>query len=863
MQMTPMQEQYLEIKRKYPDCILLFRLGDFFEAFYEDAKSVSKVLGITLTGRGKGEGRIPMAGIPHHALKQYLPKLVRSGYRVALADQLEPAMAGKLVKREVTKVITAGTIIDENLLTEYENNYLAVLFYDKKSKVWGLAFADVSTGEFKIAQYPKQGENIPLDVKQELFRVRPSELIVSTSFGDRSRNNLKKFNTHLLPDADFDINRSRRILLENFKLKSLKAFGIEKYQSGIIAAGVLYQYLLDTQKTDLKHIQKIQVLQNRNYMDFDEITIRSLEILNNLKGNEDKTFFSVINHCLTPMGQRTLRSFVLRPLLGIEEITNRLDHVSEFIEHIDMLANTRRTLSDIIDNQRLISRIASGSCNARDFVYLKKSLEKALELFDLIRRSELGNAIKLIPGDSCLESIRVLIETIDTAIIEDPPVTITEGGMIRDGFNSELDDINVSSLEGKKYIRALEETERERTKISNLKVSFNNVFGYYIEITKSNLGKVPENYVRKQTLVNGERFITEDLKFWEEKVLNAQARASELEFKIFDEIRNNIIGYIDYISQTTEAIAYLDVYSNFAYISEEYKLVRPEISEERGFSTEIRNCRHIVVERSIQNEFIPNDLNFIPEEIETIILTGPNMSGKSTYIRQVALIFILAQIGCFVPADFAKLQIVDRIFTRIGAADNLAEGESTFMVEMNETANILNNATARSLIILDEVGRGTSTYDGLSIAWAVIEYIVTKLKARTLFATHFHELILLEDKLPGVKNFNVEVKERDGDVLFMHKIIPGGTDKSYGIHVAKLAGIPISVTSRAEDILRTFEDDRLAVISHDSIDYQDQLSFGTLQVDDYLRDEIKSIDINALTPIEALLKLKKIKEDLD
>lgn len=862
MQTTPMHEQYLQIRKKYPDCILLFRLGDFYEAFDEDAKTVSKVLGITLTGRGKSENRIPMAGIPHHALKQYLPKLVKGGYKVALAEQLEEPVAGKLVKRDVTKVITAGTLTDENLLTEYENNYLAVVYFNNKAKEWGLAYADVSTGEFKISQYQLSGEQFPRKLLQELFRLRPAELIVSHEQYVDVRNYLAKFQIQNLPESDFDLSRSTRILLEGFKVKNLKPFGIENNVSGIISAGVLYQYLLDTQKVQLKHFENIKLQMDKDFMNLDEITIRSLELFYNLRGGEQNTLFECINHCLTPMGQRLLRSMLLRPLLRVDEITGRQDKISELIVKQDLIPRLRALLSEIIDTQRLLSRIATGSCNARDLLFLKNSMNKALELFEIINTTKLAKIKELLPDDECITSVKKVINTVELAIKEDPPVTITEGNMIKNGYNPELDKISDLSIDGRTYIKDLQEEERKRTGIHTLKVGFNQVFGYYIEVSKSQQSRIPENYIRKQTLVNAERFITEELKYWEEKVLSAQAKASEIEYEIFETIRSAVIDELKYINIISESIAHLDVYLNFAFISDRYNLVRPVISDDPSKVTEIKNSRHLVVERSIKDEFIPNDIYFEPGQTETIILTGPNMSGKSTYIRQVAILFVLAQIGCFVPADYAKLVVTDRVFTRIGASDNLAAGESTFMVEMNETANILNNATSRSLIILDEIGRGTSTYDGLSIAWAIIEHLANNVKARTLFATHYHELILLEEKLPGVKNYNVEVSDNRGEVIFMHKIILGGTDRSYGIHVAKLSGIPKNIITRAEDILKELEKDQMNTFTQRSIDYQDQLTFGTVEIDDELRREIETLDIDSISPLDALLKLKKLKDDI-
>lgn len=860
---TPMYSQYQGLKDKYPDCILLFRLGDFYEAFDEDAKTISKVLGITLTGRGKGDNRIPMAGIPHHALKQYLPKLIKNGSKVALADQLEPAISGKLVRRDVVKVITAGTILDENLLREFENNYIAVVLYDKKEKKWGLAYCDLSTGEFKINEYISTVNNLPNELIQELYRLRPAELILNRNQYETVRHLLTKFTIQLLDAFEFDNQKASRLLLERLGIKSFKAFGIDKYNQGITCAGVLYKYLENTQKTELKHIKTITLQQNSDYVNLDQTTINSLELFYSLRGSDEYSLFSTINKCSTAMGQRLLRNWLLRPLKHKIDIEQRYENISELTRSKQLLDKLNLELGNILDIERLTSRLATGSINARDLVFLKDSLKIANNLYSEIHSSKLEKFKENLPDENVYTDVKYIVEIIDKAIKEDPAITITEGNIIKEGYNSKLDEINKEARKGREYIKNLETTEKNKTGITSLKVGYNQVFGYYIEISKSGSQKAPENYIRKQTLVNAERYITEELKKWEIIVLEAQSKASSVEYEIFEAIRSEIIEKITSVITFAKAIAVIDVYVNFTNLTIKNNLTRPELSEDIDDCTEFKNSRHLVVESSIKDLFIPNDVYFEKGKTEFIILTGPNMSGKSTYIRQVAVLFILAQIGCFVPADYAKIVLTDRIFTRVGSADNLAGGESTFMVEMLETANILNNATERSLIILDEIGRGTSTYDGLAIAWAVVEHIVNNIKARTLFATHYHELILLEEKLPGVKNYFVEVNEEGEKIIFMHKILPGFTNRSYGIYVAKISGIPNSVIQRADDILGELEENQLKKVTEDSIDYQEQLSFISSVSDSGLKEKIKKIKIEEISPIDALLKIKELQDNID
>jgi len=563
------------------------------------------------------------------------------------------------------------------------------------------------------------------------------------------------------------------------------------------------------------------------------------------------------------MGQRLLRNWLLRPLINKNQIEQRYDNTSELLGDKELLRQLKKSLTGIIDIERLTSRLATGSINARDLLFLKNSLEGANSLYDQINSSNLIKLKENLPNDEVYKNIKYIVDLINNSIKDDPAITITEGNIIKEGYDKKLDEINDEAQKGREYIRNLEASEKEKTGITNLKVGFNQVFGYYIEISKSNSQKAPENYIRKQTLVNAERYITDELKKWEVIVLEAQSKASEVEYRIFEDLREKIINKISSIISYSKAISTIDVYANFAYLASELNMTRPKISDDIYDSTELKNSRHIVVETSIKDQFIPNDVYFEKGNTEFVVLTGPNMSGKSTYIRQVALLFILAQIGCFVPADYAKIVLTDRIFTRVGSADNLAGGESTFMVEMLETANILNNATERSLIILDEIGRGTSTYDGLAIAWAVVEHIVNNIRARTLFATHYHELILLEEKLPGVKNYFVEVNEQGEKIIFMHKILPGFTNRSYGIYVAKISGIPNSVIQRADDILEELEENQLKRVTEESIDYQDQLSFISTGNDSELKEKIKQIKIEEISPLDALLKIKELQDNIE
>lgn len=868
---TPMQKQYDRLKKKYNDCILLFRLGDFYESFDNDAKILSKILSIVLTRRGKGEKERPMAGIPHHALDNYLPKIVKAGYKVAIAEQLEEPQKGKkVVDRDVVKVITAGTITNEKVLNQGKNNYIACLnLLQKKSYTnYGLSVCDLTTGEFYITEYFFEKEaNIPL-LLDEIRRINPAELLLSEQTLQQFTS-LKNVKLQKIDDNEFNYSDSKQILLRHFKVRNLKGFGIDKYKSGITAAGVLLKYLFETQKTSLTHISKIYYKHISKFMFLDESTIRNLELVSTIRNDGSPSLLDVLDDTKTPMGKRKLYNWIIMPLISKNDIELRNDGVEELYKDTILLNEIRSNLDEIFDIERILGRIGTESINARDLLALKQSLDRSISIAKKIsafKSKILQSTYKTIHQTSKVDRI---IKLIDEAITDDPPAVITEGNIIREGYSKELDRITEASKSGKEWLRNLQLDEIKKTGISSLKVKFNKVFGYYIEITKSNLDKVPENYIRKQTLVNAERFITPELKEKEELILNAQEKAIELEYKLFVEIRLKISRYIKLLQSIANSIASLDVLCNFSHLALNENFVKPVIVDNGDRVLDIENGRHYVVEKIDDEDFIPNDAYLNCKDHQIAIITGPNMAGKSTFIRQVALIVLMAQIGSFVPASSMKFKPVDRIFTRVGASDNLAAGESTFLIEMNETANILNNATQNSLIILDEVGRGTSTYDGVAIAWAIAEFIHNNVGAKTLFATHYHELVDLEKYLPKVKNFNVSIKESDGKILFLRKIKKGGTDKSYGVYVAEFAGIPVEVIKKAKEILLSLEQEGMFEVKHVETDALDEKIPRSTQMplmmsipENPIIKELKDIDVNKMTPIEALEKLDKIIEEL-
>ena len=851
--------QYNEIKRNYPDTIVFFRLGDFYEMFGQDAITASKVLQITLTSRDKGKADpLPMCGIPHFTYDNYVSKLVKAGHKVAVCEQVEdPKEAKGIVKRDVVKVVTPGTFLPDN---PKENNFILGFF--QKENIFGIATADITTGEFFVYQTHN-------NLEDEINRFQPKEILYPYSLKNNAIvENLNDFFLTGYDDWYFDYIEAYRKLIKHFKVTSLDGFGCEGMIVAISAAGALLNYLEDTQK-DALTFNKIKVLRRESKMLLDATTIKNLEITRNMRNFEvEESLLWIIDETHTPMGGRLIRTWLLNPLLNPDEIRLRQDAVDTLINDHDKFSKVRTGLKDISDIERLASRIGNGTANARDLQSLKNSLVTLPGMKELVSSFE-DRTIKSLSGRiNLLPDVRLLIEE---SINEDAPITIKEGGMIKAGFNSKIDELREISGSGKDFIAALQSSERERTGISSLKVGFNKVFGYYIEVTKANISQVPEEYIRKQTLVNAERFITPELKEYESKVLGAEERLKNLEYDVFIKIREEISKETEKLQETSAAIAELDALHSLAYIANKYSYERPVVDE--GRVIQISEGRHPVIERlSAGDKFIPNDCLMDSGSSNISIITGPNMAGKSTYMRQVALIVLMAQIGSFVPAKDARVGIVDRIFTRIGASDIITKGQSTFMVEMIETANILNNATDRSLILLDEVGRGTSTFDGISIAWAVVEYIVKELKARTLFATHYHELTELSIVLDGIKNLNVAVKEWGDEIIFLRRIEEGGTDKSFGIQVARLAGLPGAAIERAKEILSNLEKSELNELGAPKLAYTPnddgtqtpragQLDLFAAQADPVVK-ELLGLDVMSMTPIEALNKLVEMKKKL-
>ena len=865
---TPLMRQYRKIKEKYPETILLFRMGDFFETFEEDAITTSKVLGITLTKRSNGAAsEVPLAGFPHHALDNYLPKLVKAGYRVAVCEQLEdPKYAKGIVKRDVIEVVTPGANFSEKLLDHKSNNFLAAVYI--KDNICGFSFCDVSTGEFASSEIMLK--NLP----EQIDIINPSEILISKREKekvykaldynpDASFNEQKnKFFFTKVDDWVFNLDYAKEVLTNHFGTQSLKGFGIEDMREGIIAAGCIMNYLNETQKNNLPHVKKIYNYDYTEYIILDPSTKRNLEITSSMnEGSREGSLISILDRTQTAMGGRLLKKWISRPLKKEEQIKKRLDAVKDFFDNKNERKKITEDLKSIADLERLLSKVSTGRAVARDIVQLKISLKKIIEIkFKLEKFST--PSIQALKNN--LVETNDLILKIEKCINENFISGIDNYGVINKGYDKELDEIKDILINGKTWMENFQSKERARTGINSLKVDFNKVFGYYIEITKANLEKAPSDYIRKQTLVNAERYITEELKVYEDKILNAEEKISSLENKIFLELRNTILEFTDPIQKNALLTATLDALVSFAEVSEVYKYVMPEISE--SSKLEIKEGRHPVIERLLPagEKYIANDTSIDTDNNQILIITGPNMSGKSSYLRQTGLIVLLAQIGCFVPARSAAVGIVDKIFTRVGASDNISKGESTFLVEMHEAANILNNATEKSLILLDEIGRGTSTYDGISIAWAMTEYLHENpnVRAKTLFATHYHELNALADLYKRIKNFRVEVREFNDKVIFLRKITEGTADHSYGIQVAQMAGLPVSVTNRAKEILRSLEDKEYKRKNKDDFQISMFESAVTEFRDEALRKMIDEVDINNITPIEAMNMLKKIKEDL-
>lgn len=875
---TPMMQQYKEIKDKYKDAILFFRMGDFYEMFFDDAITASRELEIALTSRD-AKNEIPMAGVPHHSAESYISRLINRGYKVAICEQVEdPKEAKGIVKREVIRVITPGTITDNNALEEKKNNFLiSVLLEENPREIEaGLAFVDISTGEFGVTQFTSDKEYTR--IIEEISRIDPVECITSSDLLQNKKFiNLvkKKFNylsVDSFDDSAFIYKNAYSKLITHFKVNNLEKFGCESLPLAVQAAGAILEYLYQTQKTALKNINNLKTLIPQEFMNLDMATRRNLELVKSIRdGSKSGTLLWILDKTLTAMGGRMLRAWIEQPLLQKNKIEERLDAVENLLNNVIMREELREQLKEIYDLERLMGRITYGSANARDLIALKKSLK----VLPNIRKSLTScQSTKLLQLKNNLDVLEDICALIDLSIENDPPITVKDGGIIKPGYNEEVDELKKITREGKNLIASLEEEEKEKTGIKSLKIGFNKVFGYYIEVTKSNLSLVPDRYIRKQTLVNGERYITPELKEFETKILGAEERVKELEYNLFVDIREQISSQMKRIQECAKIIAELDVLSSFAEVASLYNYIKPLITN--SDEIKIKNSRHPVIERVLKEElFVPNDVNLDCNRNQLVIITGPNMAGKSTYMRQVALIVLMAQIGCFVPADHAEISIVDRIFTRVGASDDLASGDSTFMVEMKEVSYIFKNATKRSLLILDEVGRGTSTYDGLSIAWAVIEYIHKHIGAKTLFATHYHELTQLEGKLDRVKNYKISVKEKGNDIIFLRKIVQGGADKSYGIHVASLAGLPYRVIKRAKEILGNLEKVEAAATNKiiepdDNNKLKDSAatSFDNKQMGLYnyvcesIIEDIKSLDIMTMTPIEALNYLYSVKKKL-
>ena len=863
---TPMMQNYLDTKEKYKDCILFYRLGDFYEMFFDDAITVSKELELTLTGKDCGlEERAPMCGIPHHAINTYIPKLIEKGYKVAICEQLEdPRYAKGIVKRDVVKIVTPGTITDLTMLDEKKNNYIACIYMERKE--CAISFCDISTGEFFISSV--KGVDVNTKILNEISRIAPSEIILSDSTKENAIF-LKQFNKIFNIYVSTYNNEAKNELLNKIVLN--KDIELSKLED--VAATLLLNYIEETQKGSIEQINNIEKYEIEKYMQLDTTTRKNLEIL---EANREKTkkgsLLWVLDETVTAMGGRALRHWLESPLLNIDEIKKRQNAVDVLYKSNIYRDELKEILKSVYDIERLISKVVGGSVNARELTSLKNSLMKLPQLKKLLEK--ISNETKDEYFTEFLETIDTLEDVytlIDKAIVEDAGVTIKEGGIIKDGFSKQVDEYRMASSKGQEWLMELEAKEKERTGIKGkwLRIGYNRVFGYYIEVTNAYKNQVPEDrYIRKQTLAGAERYVTEELKEIEEKILGAKEKLVDVEYDLFCKIREEVAQQVIRIQKTASIISILDVLSSFATVAVNNKYVKPEITQDGVI--DIKNGRHAVVEKALKNEqFIPNDSYLNNDADRFLIITGPNMAGKSTYMRQVALITYMAQLGCFVPADSAKISIVDRIFTRIGASDDLAMGQSTFMVEMQELSNILENATKNSLIILDEIGRGTSTYDGLAIAWATVEYIADKEKigAKTLFATHYHELIELESKIEGVKNYSVEVKEKGDDVIFLRKITPGGADESYGIYVAKLAGIKRSVISRAKEILKYLENVDLAKKTID--EKRKKITTEEVQVDmfNYKMAEVTSmlekINLDELTPKDALEVLYKLKEKLD
>ena len=865
---SPMMQHYLATKEKYKDCILFYRLGDFYEMFFDDAVNVSRELELTLTGKDCGqEQRAPMCGIPYHAAESYIAKLVQNGHKVAICEQLEdPKLAKGIVKRDVIRVVTPGTVTESNLLEEKRNNFIMSIF--KKGIFFGIAVCDISTGDFYSAEIKE--ENNFERLLDEISRYSPSEIIANEMLydcGEEISKIKERFDVYISTEDEEKFSEETEEIYMQYALSDDKGNiikDLEKRPFAVAAINGLIKYIEDTQKTKLEHINKITIYTITKYMSLDINARRNLELTEKMRDKSKKgTLLWVLDKTATSMGGRLLRRWISDPLIDVKEINNRLEAVKEFKDDIILRGELSSSLKGVYDIERLAGKISYGSANARDLNSLKSSASKLPAIKNMLANAKSGMLRKIYDD---LDTLDDIFQLIDKAIVDEPPILITEGGIIKMGYSPEIDELKTAMIDGKTWLVQLEAREREETGIKGLKVGYNKVFGYYLEVTKSYLSQVPDRYIRKQTLTGGERYITEELKELESKVLGAEEKVVALEYKAFTEIREHIKSQIQRLQKSAMAVSQLDVLCSFAQVAEDFNYCMPEV-DDSGI-IDVKDGRHPVIEKMLPSgAFVANDTYLDKDSNRVSIITGPNMAGKSTYMRQVALITLMAQIGSFVPATSAHIGVVDKIFTRVGASDDLSMGQSTFMVEMMEVANILKEATANSLVVLDEIGRGTSTYDGLSIAWAVAGYIENKEKcgAKTLFATHYHELTQLEDTLEGVKNYSIAVKEKGEDIIFLRKIIPGGTDESYGVHVARLAGVPKAVTQRANEILKKIERKNVLVNKAQEKEDKKQVS-GQLDLYNFklaeIAHELDKVNVNELTPIEALNTLVKIKEEI-
>lgn len=870
---SPMMQHYLDTKKQYSDCVLFYRLGDFYEMFFEDAEIVSKELELTLTGKDCGqETRAPMSGIPYHAADSYIAKLIEKGYKVAICEQVEdPKTAKGIVKREVVRVVTPGTVMESNLLEEKKNNYIMAIY--KSGLYFGISVCDVSTGEFLATQIMEHNNFERL--LDEIARFSPAEIIVSEMMFN-SKTEIEKikerFETYISKENEESFDGEFELLSGMYKIvddsgEKISDNKLPEKKMAIYSINALLKYLEDTQKTSLDHINTIKIYNTTRYMALDINARRNLEITEKMRDKTKKgTLLWVLDKTSTSMGGRLLRRWLNDPLIDVKEIRNRLDAVEELKSSIILRGDITESLKKVYDIERLAGKISYGSANGRDLISLKNSVKQLPDIKKVLSNTKCNMLQNICQN---LDTLDDIYEIIEKSIVDEPPIGVKDGGIIKLGYDEEIDKLKTATTEGKKWILDLENKEREATGIKGLKVGYNKVFGYFIEVTKSNIPMVPERYIRKQTLTNAERYITEDLKNLENQILGAEERVITLEYNAFCIIRESIEKEIQRVQKTANVVSTLDVLSSFATVAEDMNYVKPDVDEEGII--DIKDGRHPVIEKMItSNNFVPNDTYLDENENRLAIITGPNMAGKSTFMRQVALITLMAQVGSFVPASYAKIGVVDKIFTRVGASDDLSMGQSTFMVEMMEVATILKEATKNSLVILDEIGRGTSTYDGLSIAWAVAEFIADKEKcgAKTLFATHYHELTELEEKIEGVKNYSIAVKEKGEDIVFLRKIVTGGTDESYGVHVARLAGVPQIVTSKANEILQSLERKNVLnnkinitnqpVEKKEAADDMNVFNYKIAEV----AHEIDKIDFNQLTPIDALNTLVRIKEKL-